>query len=214
MIISIFYWLSFLALIYVTSSRTLQKYRIFCKALTSSLFIAVYLILNKQLDMVMLGALIACFIGDILLGYKKNGHTQYLVYGASAFLIAHLLYIYVMSQFASLQLSDTLLSIFALIILKLITYKLDIHFGSKRYIIWLYTFIVVMMGNKAFDIALTQPSLFGHMLGAGGILFVLSDFILLFLYFKFKNNLQLQLTNSFIYYLAQYLLALAFYFIA
>lgn len=212
MIITICYWISFGLLLFTTIKPKFNKYRPLAKGITSFLFILIYLVLNDHFDLIMLAALLCCFCGDVLLAFKKNGQKRFFVSGMLAFLLAHALFLMVMTYYAPFTLVDTIMSIVALIVLKIITYKLDIHFGYKRYIIWLYTFIVVLMGNKAIDMAIFAPSAYAILLGIGGTLFVISDIVLLFLYFKYKNNLLLQLTNSCIYYLAQFLLALAFSF--
>ena len=212
MIITIGYWISFGLLLYTTIEPKFNKYRPIAKGVTSLLFVSIYLILNDHFDLIMLIALLCCLCGDILLAFKKNGQKRFFVSGMLAFLLAHTFFLMVMTHYAPFTLIDTIMSIIALIILKVITYKLDIHFGYKRYMIWLYAFIVVLMGNKAIDMAIFAPSAYAILLGIGGTLFVISDIVLLFLYFKYKNNLMLQLTNSCIYYLAQFLLALAFSF--
>lgn len=157
----------------------------------------------------MLLALIFCMLGDVLLGYTKNDKKVFMVPGLLSFLLAHIMYITVMNHFVGFHWFQLIFSIFGLVLLKIVTYTLDIHFGFKRYVIWLYTFIIFMTGSKALGLLYTHQNI---CMGIGGISFLISDFILLFLYFKYKNNKILQFSNSIIYYFAQYMFAISAYF--
>lgn len=212
-LISCLYLVLFILLIYVTLNEKLFKYRFIFKLVTSFCFVIIYLVTFKKFDFFMFLALILCVCGDGFLAYIKDGKKVFMVYGMASFLLAHIMYINVMLSHSRFVLVDSFISIIALVALKLLTLKLDMYFGAKRYIIWLYTFIIFLMVTKAIDVLVLKQDMFSLLFGIGACLFVISDIILMLLYFKFKDNKTLQITNSVVYYLAQYLMAISFMFV-
>ena len=209
--IIIIYWLSFSIFLYTTINKQLNKYRPITKGITSFCYVLIYLLFNHHFNIMMLMALIGCFLGDIFLAFKKINKI-YFILGMLSFLLAHFFLLKVMIEYSPLNWLNFTMAIIALILLKIATLKLDIHFGFNRYIIWLYTFVIVLMGTKAINLAIFHSSLSTIILGIGGTIFIISDIILMLLYFKYKNNMKLQLANSYLYYFTLFLLAIAFHF--
>ena len=207
--IIIIYWLSFSIFLYTTINEKLNKYRPLTKGITSFCYVLIYLLFNQHFNLMMLIALICCFLGDLFLAFKKINKV-YFILGMLSFLLAHIFLLKLMMEYSPLNLINFSMAIIALILLKITTYKLDIHFGFNRYIIWLYTFIIVLMGSKALNLAIFHSSLSTIVLGIGGTIFIISDIILMLLYFKYKNNMKLQLANSCLYYFTLFLFAIAF----
>ncbi len=207
--IIIIYWLSFSIFLYTTINEKLNKYRPLTKGITSFCYVLIYLLFNQHFNLMMLIALICCSLGDLFLAFKKINKI-YFILGMLSFLLAHIFLLKLMMEYSPLNLINFSMAIIALILLKITTYKLDIHFGFNRYIIWLYTFIIVLMGSKAINLAIFHSSLSTIILGIGGTIFIISDIILMLLYFKYKNNMKLQLANSCLYYFTLFLFAIAF----
>lgn len=212
-ILTIFYMISLISLIFTTFYEKYRKYRIISKSATSFIFILLYLCAANSINLFMLAAVIFCFLGDVFLALQKNNQKTHMLHGIAAFLLAHIMYIAVMQRYVSFHFIQILWSMIGVLILKFITSQLKIELGKKKTMIYIYTFIIFLMNSLAISTFITQSNMFGYLLGIGGTLFVLSDMILLFLYFKYKNNLPLQISNSMTYYTAQYLMVISFMFI-
>lgn len=127
---------------------------------------------------VLLGlALTVSSVGDVLLGVSRigsNGTDQLFLWGLSAFLIAHLLYIVLFRKFASravwkaswLRIGGTLL-IPCLLVLLLTT--LYASLGAFRIPVFLYSFVIAAMGVSALFANVPVPA------GIGALLFIASD---------------------------------------
>lgn len=208
-ILSLLYLLSFCIFIFTTFSDKYHKYRPLTKTITSIIFVLSYLILDASKPL-MLIALILCMLGDFFLGIIKNDKKIFMIQGLVCFMMAHIIYIYLMCQDISFKLTDLIIPIIGLLFIYFISHKLKMDLKNKALPIYLYSFIVFFMGSKALYILLYSTHSGADVFAIGGILFLISDLILLFLYFKFKNNTKLQLANSILYYLAQYLMVISF----
>lgn len=212
-LLTLFYIISLVGLLYTTTHKHFKKYRIYTKSLTSMLFILLYLNVSKEINLFMFSAIVLCFLGDFFLALQNNDKKTHMIHGIIAFLCAHFMYISVMLSYSSFRFIQFLFPLLGLFLLKIITSKLNIELGNKKVMIYIYTFIIFLMNSQAIHIFITKCNTFGYLLGIGGTLFVISDMILLFLYFKYKNNLPLQISNSITYYTAQYLMVISFMFI-
>lgn len=204
------YIISIMSLLYITFTDPHSIYRSVTKTLASLCFVLIYLINTNKIDPFFLMGLVSCMLGDIFLSIEKNQQKRFMQLGIFSFLLAHCFYCLSFSNLVSYHIYDLILSLIGLIILKIISIKFDIHFGSKRTIIWTYTFLIFLMAKKAFDIFYYDPNTQTLFLALGAWLFVLSDTLLVFLYFKFKGNTLLSISNSIVYYSSLYLLILAF----
>lgn len=211
--LTVLYCISLFSLIYTTFHNEFKKYRVYTKTITSLLFVLLYLNVAKVINIYMLSAVLLCLLGDFLLALTRNGEKTHMIHGIIAFLCAHFMYISAMLSHSSFAFVQFLFPLFGLFLLKTIISKLNIELGNKKTMIYIYTCIVFFMNSQAIRLLTTHFNSFGYLLGIGGTLFMISDMILLFLYFKYKNNLTLQISNSLIYYTAQYLMAIAFMFI-
>lgn len=117
-------------------------------------------------------ALIACLVGDVFLLEEK-----YFVYGLSAFLLAHLLFIFVF-----LKLSRGRFYLLPLIILLIfggISYsQLFPQLGELAIPVAVYTACILLMCWQGVSVYLSRPDQVGRGIAIAAVLFVFSDSII------------------------------------
>ena len=134
---------------------------------------------------VMLPAFICCFTGDVFLAfYNKYKKRRIFAFGLFAFLAGHIFFIRYY----------------------LTTGKI-FHTGRLRPFVIIYAFFVTFLAEKSVRIALSFHSAAHLLAGIGGLLFLMSDISILFLYFWKKRNKKIHLFNLYTYYAGIYLLA-------
>lgn len=210
-------------LLFVTRHR--GRYYAAAKGMLSALFVVVALLAyglgerqNRGAFGIMLGALVLCAAGDILLGLankaKKVRATPFLA-GTISFGAAHALFCVVFYSQVPFAWYDVALSLMLMGTMRLLEAKDSIRLKKMRIPGYLYTFMVGLMTAKAIETALwqTQGVLQGIVLALGGVLFLVSDVVLLFLYFATHRRKGYRYANLTTYYVGVYFLALSCYWI-
>ncbi|MDL2325048.1 lysoplasmalogenase [Ruminococcaceae bacterium OttesenSCG-928-A16] len=165
----------------------------------------------------LLVALVLCMAGDILLGLAnrtKVPRAKPFAGGAASFLLAHVFFCLLLYQGAPLHPVDFILP--ALLVLALFLLgKADAVRLKKMWLMgYVYTFTVGLMACKAVQVAIkVWPALpfASALLALGAILFLISDIILLFLYFGTIRHKWMRYANLSTYYVGIYLIALTAY---
>lgn len=159
----------------------------------------------------LLAGLALCFAGDVLLGLA-NVHADYFgrffAAGAAAFCAAHLVFC---TLFARLQpLSPLHMVLPAVLVMALVPCARDtrrFRLRRMKYPALVYTFCVGLMCALSVSLGLRAPGPAGALAAAGGVLFLVSDATLLFLYFYHKKRALLRAANLVSYYLGMLCLA-------
>jgi uncharacterized membrane protein YhhN len=213
--------------LFLTYYYKLQKKQVlFLKTLTSVCFIGIGItsyFYNKDsigFFTLIFSGLICGLLGDISLGLKEIYHLEarsWFIIGICFFLTGHIFYIIAISQ--SLNSHYYLYIIMILIVMICgfaFSIKLHFDFGSLKGFIYVYLFassviLVVSVLNAYYD-----PIRYKIAFAIGATLFIASDYVLSFLYFKkLKPDLKkvLKRINLSLYYIGQFLIALSIYFI-
>ena len=141
-------------------------------------------------------------IGDIFLAIY-NRYNKCFKLGLISFLIAHCYFVYNMCQILPFKLINIIFPIIMVILVYILNNKQIINLKEKSTYCLIYAFFVSLLLSKAFDIYLNHFNIQAYLLLIGSILFFISDFILLFMYFKKRTKI-LHLLNLLTYYLAIY----------
>lgn len=157
-----------------------------------------------------------CFLGDRFLGYADHNidaSIDYLKKGIYSFGIAHLFFILFLQKYQAISYLDFIIPIFLMILLFIFKKLKLVNLRNIDTLIYIYTFIVGFMTSKAISVTLFASVGMTHhyILTIGSILFVLSDTVLLFLYFYKKKVEFLRPFNLLLYYSAVFLLAVSAY---
>lgn len=170
---------------------------------------------NHRLDIgLLIGALLFCMLGDILLGRANHGKVlRWMPFsvGAVSFALAHVVFCVLFYCIAPFLWYDLPLPAALVAVLYLLERKKRIHLGKMRPLGYIYAGIVGLMFAKAaqmpWNAAWSMPAPF--LVAAGGALFLVSDIFLLFLYFSSRKRKRVRYYNLSTYYAGVYLLALS-----
>ena len=196
----------------VTKENYKEKY-IAWKSVQSGAFLAVFLLAAMASGRVllfwfMLPAFVCCFAGDVLLAfYNRYRKKRIFALGLFVFLAGHGFFIRWLSHIQKLDIKDVIFPVIAVLITFVLTDGKKLHTGRLRPCMLIYAFFVAMLAGKSLRIAVELPEP-GHILsGLGGLLFMVSDISILFLYFWKKRNKKIHLFNLLTYYVGIFLLA-------
>lgn len=203
------YYIYFILLIILLLSALIPKlydHYIIFKTLTSICFMIITIIniyiSNTPHRYLLLFPILFCMIGDIFLAIY-NRYNKCFKLGLISFLIAHCYFVYNMCQILPFKLINIIFPIIMVILVYILNNKQIINLKEKSTYCLIYAFFVSLLLSKAFDIYLNHFNIQAYLLLIGSILFFISDFILLFMYFKKRTKI-LHLLNLLTYYLAIY----------
>ena len=200
----------FLLLISITNSK-LKKHYILIKSITSILFCCIALINFIQSGMnnwmILMLPIVLCMIGDVALGfYQRFKKPIFFKLGLTSFLFAHVFFVFHLHTIINIQFFEIIIALNGV----LLTYLVDkfqlIHFGKQKIACMTYSFFVTLLLVKGLYIAISLKTTIAYALGLASLLFFISDFILMFMYFR-KTNTVLHIFNLTTYYLSMYLFA-------
>ena len=180
---TIIYVALLIALFSVCDNSLSRRYYVPLKVVCSASFLVILLInqwFSPKLTM-MFWALFACFVGDLLMGlFNTYMIKQYMALGIIAFMLGHVGLLNYMCRLTDTT-SDLvyLLPLVACIALVIMKKMWHLHMGRLLVPCIIYCYFVTTMSLKAIECGVSGMS----EIAAAGILFFLSDFTILFLYF-------------------------------
>lgn len=163
---------------------------------------------NCKFSKTMLAAFLCSMAGDVLLAFDVNQGILF-VMGVLSFASAHVLFSVAFCSMSSVTGKDIMGTIAVFICLLLLLLLGDFDFQGLLPVLIGYSAIISFMMVKAFSIKNCQQmgKKASVLLMSGGVLFLLSDIILLFWLFGIGTPKEVQSVNWFFYYLAQGCLA-------
>lgn len=213
-----YYLIAFSMLIATSYTKNLFKYRLAAKTATSLGFIAIawysgFASGNIGLFLHLLPAFIFCLAGDIFLGVtNKDGSKKVFIFGLLAFLTGHILFAVGFNLIAPFALSELILPLASLPLAMFLTNLKRMKTGRMKKYILAYSFFVTLLFSKGISIFSLNQGIFGVLVLFGTLFFLISDFIILFLYFYEDKHPLTSFANLFTYYLATFLLSFSLYF--
>ncbi len=160
-----------------------RRYYVPLKVVCSASFLGILFInyyFSEKLTM-MMWALLACFVGDLLMGlYNTYLRKQFMVLGIIAFMLGHVGLLNYMCRITDRNSALVyILPIVPCLILLAVRKVCKLHMGSLLLPCLIYCYFVSTMALKALECGLNGMP----WLGVAGILFLFSDFAILYLYF-------------------------------
>ena len=204
------------ALIFIAGNRRLFRYYTAAKAVTSGGFLAVALLafavgrraLGWRFSL-LLGAMALCAAGDVLLGLANNGrgiHSKTFLRGLYCFGGAHLVFCVFYAVLRMPAWWDLLLPLALTGATALLSAKGLLRLHRLRGPALAYSFLVGLMCSMSVGALSAGGPPFA---AAGSVLFLLSDCIIVFLYFYIRQRPWMRIANLVTYYLGLLLLGLA-----
>lgn len=206
-------------LLWVAAKR--KKWYARAKGRQSSLFIVVACVAyftGPQQDLwafcVLAVGLGLCAAGDILLGIaNKAGKVRAKPFAAGAvtFSLAHIVFCGLFFSMAPFYFADVLLPLLLTVVLFVLEKQGRVQLKRMRAMVYFYSVVVGIMAARAVAVCIFAgiPAAGGLLTAGGGILFLVSDAILLFLYFGKRRSFALRVSNLAAYYMCTFLLALS-----
>lgn len=191
---TIIYVALIIALFAVCDNRFSRRYYVPLKVICSISFLVILFInqwYSERLGL-LLWALLACFIGDLMMGlYNTYSRKQAMEIGIIAFMLGH---VGLLNYMCRISVGTNVLVYIVPVIPCLILIGMQkwchLHMGSLFVPCIIYCYFVSTMTLKALECGLNGTPI----LGIAGMLFLFSDFTILFLYFyhyKNRNNKRL-----------------------
>lgn len=213
----VLYMIPVCALLYVLIYEPMRKYYVPVKTIASLSFIglAVYYTFqsgNQEMLFRMLPGFILCFCGDEFLGfYNRIKNKKLFLAGIATFLTGHICFIGSLLSIQKLSLADMIFPIGAIGIAMFTVQKKKMTLGKLKPYVYVYTFFVALLFSKSVHIFIDYQGLITFnqalCLALGAALFLISDFLILFLYFYDKRPWSTHGWNLVTYYLGMFFLA-------
>ncbi len=202
-------------LLFVLIRKTYRKYYIPCKMICSAAYLALGFYCAYQGSHVrffycMLPGYILCFCGDAFLGiYNRSSNKKFLMTGLFSFLFGHVVFVTSFWVLQELSLFDFAFPVVFVLITVWITNQKSMFLGKLKPYVYLYSFFVSMMFGKSVLLVLEVISMQRVLLACGATLFLISDYMILFLYFYKHRAWCVHGINVTTYYYGMFLLALS-----
>lgn len=172
-----------IALFLVCDNKYSRRFYVPLKVVCSASFLVI-LWINQMFSeklWLMFWALLACFVGDLLMGLFNTFSTKrFMALAIIAFMLGHVGLLNYMCR-----ITDTtsvlvyILPVAACILMVILRKLCHLHMGSLFVPSLIYTYFVTTMTLKAVECGLNGMPL----MAVAGVLFLVSDFTILFLYF-------------------------------
>jgi uncharacterized membrane protein YhhN len=212
-ILAVVYTIEIAALLWGAHPRNKDQYYVGIKMLCSVSFWGIALlftVISKHWDYgwLMLLPMAFCVVGDLFMGlYQVKRKRRNLVLGLVFFLLAHFGLLLVLFHLDTVfNLWNVLVPAVALLAFVFLKLKLHLHLGRMMIPACIYTLLLTLMLSKSLQYFYLHPSIASAWIGLGGLLFFLSDFTIIFLYFyRFRsreNKLIIHYVNLVTYYFA------------
>ncbi len=157
-------------------------------------------------------AMAFCAAGDLLLGLANNGHgihSRTFFRGLVCFGAAHLIFCLFYAFQNPPSWRDLLLPCALLAVTMLLSHKGLLRLHKLRVPAFCYCFLVGLMCSMAISAVFPAHGRAQLLCAAGSVLFLISDCIIVFLYFYIRQRSWMRITNLTTYYLGLLLLALS-----
>ncbi len=166
---------------------------------------------NKKFFKLMLTAFICSAVGDVLLALDTNEGILF-VLGVVSFAAAHIMFSISFSRISAIRKRDVLVSVLVFAGLLLILFLGDLEFQGLLPVLIGYAAVISVMMTKALSLWYCRQGKerFVYLIMVGGVLFLVSDILLLFwLFGAGEVPKEIQSANWFCYYAAQGCLSLS-----
>lgn len=203
----ILYILCFGLLMIAVYIKRYAKYYLIFKTMTSAVFVMLaYWTMREKLFGLWLAAFLFCFLGDVLLGMdERKEKNAFFVWGLVSFVGGHLIFILKMSELTFLEVWDLILPLGIGAVTFFLIRLPKFHVGKHKSAVILYSMVVTLLCVKGYDMLMLNIDYWNVF--AGCLLFFISDFLLLFIYFYEDKVKIMRFFNLFTYYSAVGLLA-------
>lgn len=179
---------------------------IYFKTLTSTTFVLTGIYLGYQGgNFILIPTLIGFLIGDIMLATKLR---RSFIYGMGGFLLADVWLVYSLYKLKPVRVYDFIFSVLVILFVTYISKNPKMHLGHYKKQMYGYGFILALAVSNSIGCYLLYGSRGYLLLSVGMVLYLVSDFLLMFQYFyKTEHRDKLKLAKMYTYFIGAYLIA-------
>ena len=195
---TIIYVALIIGLFMVCDNSLSRRYYVPLKVVCSASFLVILLInhyYSPKLSMIF-WPLLACFLGDILLGlFNTYKRKRFMIIGIIAFMLGHVAFLNYMCRLKPDTNPWVYMAPIATVVVVLLVHNLcHLHMGVLFVPCLIYSYFVTCMTLKAIECGLNSRPI----IGMAGVLFLISDFTILFLYFyHYRNRTNKRIVHSY-----------------
>jgi uncharacterized membrane protein YhhN len=156
---------------------------------------------------------IFCFLGDFILGFYNDTKKQkYFLIGLGLFLLGHVAFVIAFTTIQSFMLVDLIFPVIAIAITVGLNKLPNMNCEKMKPIVCIYSFFVSLLFAKSIHIFYIIRTTQMFSLTFGATLFLISDILILFLYFYMKKSPLVAILNLATYYYGIFFIALSLLF--
>lgn len=156
-------------------------------------------------------AVFLCYLGDILLGIMFINPRVFFALGLFSFLMAHILFMIGLRRFSQFHVYEFIVPLGTSVAIFLLSKTTRMNFSDGLILLLIYGLFVGFLASICIENFRYQKNNKGIiMFSIGGILFYISDWILMVKMFSTKPVPSTEFWSLFVYYLAMIIIALSF----
>ena len=214
-VIFIIYSIPLGMLLYTLINNRYRNYFLYLKTICSFCFLCLsfycaYKGNNLLFYKYIFPAFFFCFLGDIIFGiFNKSKRKRYFLLGTIIFLIGHIVFLAAFYRLQSFSIYELFFPIVAVSLIAFLVKKKKMQLGKLLPFAYIYGFFVAMLFSKSTYMFIEMKSLSMLLLNMGSFLFMISDLLILFLYFYRKRRWATHGFNIVTYYYGIFLMVLS-----
>lgn len=170
-------------------------------------------VINTKEYYLLLTALVLCALGDVLLGvanrHLRKVRKKPFLLGAISFSLAHVVFCVMLYSLHPFSWYLFIVPVLLCALLQVLEKYRYVKLKSMRLFATVYAYLVGLMSLSAFTLVTQEvlPAPGKYLLAIGSLLFLISDCILLFLYFGTRRNKYDRSLNLITYYIGIFMIA-------
>ena len=206
-------------LLYTLINKRYRKYFLYLKIICSFCFLCLSFFCafkgnNLLFFKYIFPAFFLCFLGDIILGiFNKSKRKRYFLSGSILFLAGHIVFLTAFYRLQVFSIYEIFFPITVVIFTAFLVKKKKMQLGKILPFAYIYAFFVAMLFSKSTHMFIEIKSLSTLLLNVGSFLFMISDLLILFLYFYRKRRWATHGFNIATYYYGIFLMVLSLYYL-
>lgn len=206
-------------LLYTLINKRYRKYFLYLKIICSFCFLCLSFFCafkgnNLLFFKYIFPAFFLCFLGDIILGiFNKSKRKRYFLSGSILFLAGHIVFLTAFYRLQVFSIYEIFFPITVVIFTAFLVKKKKMQLGKILPFAYIYAFFVAMLFSKSTHMFIEMKSLSTLLLNVGSFLFMISDLLILFLYFYRKRRWETHGFNIATYYYGIFLMVLSLYYL-
>ena len=207
------------ALLYTLINKKYRRHFLVLKIICSTCFLILSFLFafkgsSMEYYIYFFPAFFMCFLGDVFLGlFNQSKKKHYFIIGTLFFLTGHIFFITACSKIKSLDKYDFIFPIVIILLFPFFIKKKRLTIGKLKPFVYIYAFFISFLFSKCVLMFWNTGTRQTALLAIGSLLFLISDTLILFLYFHRNHRWSTHGIKLATYYYGMFFLALSLLYI-